>query len=225
MSTYRCHHLIYKFKGGGENSVFDGRRIEIQVRTRLQHAWATAVEAVGLMRQEDLKAGKGDADWLRLFELMSAELAMAEDCPQSTHVPGHLSRIREIRELNKKLNAVNTLEDLRHAVRGTDPLNSGERRNQRSAQDSHCLRRGGQDRRPESRISKLLRRRAGFQFEPGVGGGWQADQGIHNAAAPHRSATPERAGRLYVAAPRRPPPLGGTAETAEAERLQETMRE
>ena len=29
--------------------LYNGRRIEIQVRTRLQHAWATAVEGVGLV--------------------------------------------------------------------------------------------------------------------------------------------------------------------------------
>jgi hypothetical protein len=76
---YRCHHVILKFKGGYQEH--EGRRIEIQIRTRLQHSWATAVEAVGTFRNEDMKAGLGDKDWLRLFELMSAELAIAEKCP------------------------------------------------------------------------------------------------------------------------------------------------
>jgi hypothetical protein len=59
--------MVYKFRGSGEEAVYNGRRVEVQVRTQLQHSWATAVEAVGLFRREDLKAGRGDLDWLRLF--------------------------------------------------------------------------------------------------------------------------------------------------------------
>jgi hypothetical protein len=77
---YRCHHMVYKFRGTGDEEVYNGRRVEVQVRTQLQHSWATAVEAVGLFRREDLKAGRGDPDWLRLFKLMSAEFAVEEGC-------------------------------------------------------------------------------------------------------------------------------------------------
>lgn len=113
---YRSLHIIYKFNGKGKNSVFDGRRIEIQVRTRLQHSWATAVEAIGLIKNQDMKAGEGDPDWLRLFELISAEFALAENCPESPDVPPRLQRIKEIRELNRKLGAVDVLESLRFAA-------------------------------------------------------------------------------------------------------------
>jgi hypothetical protein len=125
---YRCQHLIFKFRGDHEAAVFNGRRIEVQIRTRLQHAWATAVEAVGLLLREELKAGLGNPDWLRLFELMSAELAMAEGCaesPEGTPLPCHRERVSELRELNKKLSAVNTLENLRHAVSFTDSYQTG----------------------------------------------------------------------------------------------------
>lgn len=117
---YRCHHLILKFQGKGEASVFNGRRVEIQIRTRLQHSWATAVETVGLFRQENLKAGLGNEDWLRLFKLMSAEFAIIENCPEADDVPKGEDRIREIIELDRKLNAANTLETLSHAVHFAD---------------------------------------------------------------------------------------------------------
>lgn len=113
---YRCHHLMLKFRGSDEDEAFSGRRIEIQLRTRLQHSWATAVEAVGLFRREDMKAGQGDQDWLRLFDLMSAELAIAENCPESESVPSHRERVNEIREIDRKLNAVATLQKLRDAI-------------------------------------------------------------------------------------------------------------
>jgi hypothetical protein len=94
--------------------------VEIQIRTRLQHCWATAVEAIGLVRGEDLKGGEGTGDWLRLFELMAAELALAEGCAEPPDVPPHSNRIYEIRSLNEKLLALPTLENLRHAIRYID---------------------------------------------------------------------------------------------------------
>ena len=67
-----------------------------------------------------MKASEGDPDWLRLFELMSAELAVAENCPAAPHLLSRDPRVKEIQELNRKLNAVNILEDLRYVVRYTD---------------------------------------------------------------------------------------------------------
>lgn len=120
---YRSYHLIFKFCGDGENEVFNRHRIEMQVRSQLQHAWATAVEAVGLYRGEDLKGGRGDADWLRFFEIMSSELAAAEQLPLAPGVPeSEIERRAELKELNKKLNALQTLESFRQAVRQTENI-------------------------------------------------------------------------------------------------------
>lgn len=117
---YRSHHLIFCFRGRGDAKIYNDRRIEIQIRTRMQHSWATAVEAVGLFRGEDLKGNKGNADWLRLFKLMSAEFAVAESCPEPPDIPNHKQRVVEIRALNKSLQATQTLENLSNAVQWTD---------------------------------------------------------------------------------------------------------
>lgn len=114
---YRSHHLIASYKGKGLSEIYDDRKVEIQLRTRFQHSWATAVEAVGLFRGEELKSNQGSPDWLRLFFLMSAEIAEAENCPISVAVPDRSKRVKEIRELDKKLNASQTLENLVHTVR------------------------------------------------------------------------------------------------------------
>lgn len=82
---YRSHHFVLNFQASGDEAPYQDRRIEIQVRTRLQHVWATAVEAVGLIRAADLKAGEGDPDWLRLFELMASEFADFEGCACCRH--------------------------------------------------------------------------------------------------------------------------------------------
>jgi Region found in RelA / SpoT proteins len=117
---YRSHHLMFKFRDQRNAGIHDGRRIELQVRTRLQHSWATAVEAVGLFLGEDLKSGHGSPDWLRLIVLMSAELARAEECPEPPGVPARHLRINEIKALNKTLKAVKVLDDLSHIVKWTD---------------------------------------------------------------------------------------------------------
>lgn len=113
---YRSHHLAFEFQPTNEEErVFEGRRIEIQIRTRLQHSWATAVEAMGLVRNEDLKAGEGNREWLRLFALVSAEYAESEGCLPAPGMPDKSARIAEIRELDRKLSATNTLVNLNQA--------------------------------------------------------------------------------------------------------------
>lgn len=72
---------MYTYVGRKGRAVHDGRRFEVQIRTQLQHAWATTVEAVGLFRGEQLKNHQGSAECLRFFELISGELAEAESCP------------------------------------------------------------------------------------------------------------------------------------------------
>jgi hypothetical protein len=75
---------------------------------------------VGLFRLEDLKAGQGSPDWLRLLRLMSAEFALAEGCIEPADLGSRYARVTEIIELDKKLNATNTLENLTQAVRYTE---------------------------------------------------------------------------------------------------------
>lgn len=68
-SGYRGIHLVVKY---------DGFPIEVQLRTRLQHAWATAVEQVGAAIHHDLKSGEGPPEILALFLNLSLLLADAE---------------------------------------------------------------------------------------------------------------------------------------------------
>lgn len=117
---YRSHHLMFNYRGKGSTAIYDDRRIEIQIRTRLQHSWATAVETVGLFRQEDLKGNHGSPEWLRLFLLMSAEFAAAEGCQEPPGVPPHDERVSEIKDLDKAIRASTMLDNLSYVVRGTD---------------------------------------------------------------------------------------------------------
>lgn len=114
-SGYRSAHLMMRYKG--EDETFKNRSVEIQVRTRHQHAWATALEAVGFMRREDLKASMGCPDWLRFFTLMSGEIATAEGMALPPGLPDDPKvRRGEVVELQSKIDAIKTLESYRSAI-------------------------------------------------------------------------------------------------------------
>lgn len=83
---YRCHHLVYQYYSlPNQINVYDKLRIEVQIRTAPQHAWATALEAVGIFTRQALKSNRGSDDWLRFFSLTSSAIAMLEG---ATIVPG-----------------------------------------------------------------------------------------------------------------------------------------
>jgi ppGpp synthetase/RelA/SpoT-type nucleotidyltranferase len=116
-SGYRGHHFVLQFQSEPESYQYHDRQIEVQVRTVLQHAWATALEAVGMMKNQDLKGGEGDADWLRLFALMASEFAEEERCAIVPGTPqSRVERRRELVELDKKLRALVFLENINTAI-------------------------------------------------------------------------------------------------------------
>ena len=115
-SGYRCVHLKGRLRGE-PGTATDGRRIEIQVRTDRQHAWATAVETVGTLSGVEMKAGHGNADWLRLFLLMSGEFARQEESPEPRGaIANRLELASELYRLERTLNATSVLEKFRIAM-------------------------------------------------------------------------------------------------------------
>jgi hypothetical protein len=79
-SGYRGVHLIYRYHNRKKRA-YAGLKIEVQLRSPLQHAWATAVETVGTLTKQALKSSSGDKEWLRFFALMGSALAMREGTP------------------------------------------------------------------------------------------------------------------------------------------------
>lgn len=76
-SGYRSLHLIYKYKNPNK-SPYDGLHLELQIRTRLQHAWATAVEIIGTFLNQALKSSQGSSEWLYYFKVVSAAFSLME---------------------------------------------------------------------------------------------------------------------------------------------------
>ena len=83
---------------------WQGYNIEVQIRSRLQHQWATAVETVGTFTRQDLKSNRGDPAWLRFFALMSTVVARQEGTPEVPNTPTDFGQlVREIEECERTL--------------------------------------------------------------------------------------------------------------------------
>jgi len=93
-SGYRSRHLVYRYISD-RSEVYNGLKIEVQIRTPIQHAWATTVETVDAFTQQALKSSMGRSDWERFFQLMGTEMAFHEDTPP---VPGTPTDRRELRQ-------------------------------------------------------------------------------------------------------------------------------
>jgi putative GTP pyrophosphokinase len=57
---YRSVHLVYKYQGECESGAYKGLRIEIQIRSLLQHGWATALEVIDTFTGQGLKSSGGE---------------------------------------------------------------------------------------------------------------------------------------------------------------------
>lgn len=103
---YRSLHLVYEYVGNDKTEAYNGLRVEIQIRTQLQHSWATAVEAVGIFTKQALKSNQGNEDWLRFFALMSSAIAAIERTTCVPDTPNTKEQLAaEIRFLSDKLRA------------------------------------------------------------------------------------------------------------------------
>ncbi|MCY3801776.1 MAG: RelA/SpoT domain-containing protein [Chloroflexi bacterium] len=110
---YRSHHLVYRYYSD-KNDIYTGLRIEIQIRSRLQHAWATAVETVGTFTQQALKSSQGERKWLRFFQLMSTVLALQENRPGTPSTPDNRTDlIAELKYYTSELDVINRLRTYR----------------------------------------------------------------------------------------------------------------
>jgi ppGpp synthetase/RelA/SpoT-type nucleotidyltranferase len=94
-SGYRGVHLIYSYFSD-KNKYYNGHRIEIQLRTPLQHAWATAVETVDTFTNQVLKSNQGTKPWKKFFKLMSTVIALHEKTKPAPDTPADISKIKII---------------------------------------------------------------------------------------------------------------------------------
>ncbi len=92
-SGYRSIHLVYRY-ASDKKTTYNGLQIEMQLRSRLQHAWATAVETVGTFLDQALKASEGSEQWLRFFAVTSSAFALLEKTPTVPNTPDDRAELR-----------------------------------------------------------------------------------------------------------------------------------
>lgn len=117
-SGYRSYHMVYKFHSDTKDTYNQNMRLEIQFRTKLQHMWATALETMGVYTKTALKASMGDSNVLRFFTLVSSVFAKMEDTPVCPYTSNDYNTlIKEIRDIDSKLNIVSRLSALSVAIK------------------------------------------------------------------------------------------------------------
>ena len=104
ISGYRSVHFVYKYHS--DNNDVDGVKIELQLRTKLQHSWAMAVETAELITNSALKASQGDKEWMEFFKIVSSLFAIKENSPilEEYKDKGYDKRslMKELYRLNKE---------------------------------------------------------------------------------------------------------------------------
>lgn len=119
---YRSVHLVYKYSNSFYPD-FNGLRIEMQLRTKLQHIWATAVETMGTFIGQALKTRQGDAKWLDFFALVSAGFSHMEHTPSIQRF-SHLSKSDIYAEIARQEHELGVLDKMKNFSYVVKSLNS-----------------------------------------------------------------------------------------------------
>lgn len=114
-SGYRSIHFVYKYIS--DENDYNGLRVELQIRTRLQHFWAMAVETAGLVTKTPLKSSQGADEWLEFFKYVSSLFAIKEERKiLSIHSEQGLNTkdlMILLHQLDRRYNLCDTLKALR----------------------------------------------------------------------------------------------------------------
>ena len=120
---YRSIHLIYKYKSDKGKKIYNDLLVEIQIRSKLQHIWATAVETVGFFTGQAIKSNEGEEEWKIFFKLVSSAFAKMEGCPTIFDTPDNEKELYLlIKQKEKELNVRTKMENWTKSVKLFDNL-------------------------------------------------------------------------------------------------------
>lgn len=118
---YRGIHDVYEYDVNSEaGKPLKGLYIEIQYRTLVQHAWATAVEVVGLITESQPKFEQGDVRYTEAMAYASEILARAHEGLKGPF-PDLSDRevVEKFLALDQNLTLMSTLRGLNRTMGGT----------------------------------------------------------------------------------------------------------
>lgn len=110
---YRSLHITFKVDNLTKTE-FNGLNVELQIRTKLQHQWATAVEIIGLYKKESYKSGLGDDKTREFLCLCSNLFAISENTPidEKYHNKNKNDLCKDLKKLNEELKVLDYLSGL-----------------------------------------------------------------------------------------------------------------
>lgn len=114
---YRGIHDVYKYNvSSAGGAVWNGLLIEVQYRTNVQHAWATAVETADLAMSGRAKFGESSSDVQNFFKFASEILARAHENKKSC-LPEVSDRevVTKFRWIDRNLRMMERLQQLNKA--------------------------------------------------------------------------------------------------------------
>lgn len=115
---YRSLHQVFKYVSPTKPEL-NGLHFEVQIRTKLQHAWATAVETLSIIENESFKTGGGSYDYKQFFKIVSTLFALEEG---TTPLDEYKKKTRidlctELMLLEKSLHVIDKLSGLATTLR------------------------------------------------------------------------------------------------------------
>lgn len=130
-SGYRGIHDVYTYhvepkKGQArDDQPWNGMLVEIQYRTAVQHAWATAVELAGLITENNPKFDRGSEAFKEFFRLSSEMLARTfEESTSCYKNLGDLRLIQYFDEADSDTHLMTLFSELQSSERRLDPKNA-----------------------------------------------------------------------------------------------------
>ena len=111
---YRGIHDIYEYNASSEKGkAYKGLLLELQYRTIYQHAWATTVEIVGMITENQPKFHTGDKRHIEFFRLASEIIARAFEGSTSSYPElSHQELLQKFYSLDNEIHIIQILKDL-----------------------------------------------------------------------------------------------------------------
>ena len=115
---YRGIHDVYEYVSfTGTANQWNGLLIELQYRTKIQHAWATAVEIVGSATGNEAKFDRGNPENQKFFSLASELLARHYEGTNSCQSQVSDKTLKaELKRLEGKIGILRVLEGIHVSV-------------------------------------------------------------------------------------------------------------
>lgn len=111
---YRGIHDIYLYDVNSQQGApYKGLMVELQFRTKVQHAWATTVEVIGFITENQPKFQQGDERYERVMALASEILARVYERKKGAYPSlDDKELVRQFIELDNELSLLKTLKGL-----------------------------------------------------------------------------------------------------------------